>query len=77
MPFDVSIIIGSGSLSKLRNPNTMFYKTNQYIIFNIKFQLIYSLLSDYYQIIIIVTRLFFRYNQVRLIGIVPIYLIAD
>ncbi len=48
MPFDVSIIIGSGSLSKLRNPNTMFYKTNQYIIFNIKFQLIYSLLSDYY-----------------------------
>lgn len=37
MPFDVSIIIGSGSLSKLRNPNTMFYKTNQYRIFNIKF----------------------------------------
>gem|GEM_PF-3634542 len=30
MPFDVSIIIGYRSLGKLRNSNTMFYKTNQY-----------------------------------------------
>ncbi len=37
MPFDVSIIIGSEDLGKLRNSNFMFYKTNHKSLFKIKY----------------------------------------
>lgn len=45
MPFDVSIIIAFVGLSKLRNPNLTFYKTNRQSTYLTKIKTIKALLS--------------------------------